>query len=236
MVRNRVPSWLVGLLMLAINTVCASGDEKLRVVTSTTDLASLVQKIGGDRVAVTSLSHGYQDPHFAPVNARSLLNLNRADLFLVIGLQMELAWLGEGLSELSPIAQCRNPRIQSGSLGYFDVSPYVQVVERPDEITRAQGILYPSVRSNRYQGYPTDTHTSALSREMKRQIVRVILVEPCYEFRNPGRIATDTGARVLVVPGSVGGVEKATDYFSLLEYDIESLVTSFQLLSGGHHR
>jgi len=53
---------------------------------------------------------------------------------------MELAWLGEGLSELSPIAQCRNPRIQSGSLGYFDVSPYVQVVERPDEITRAQGI------------------------------------------------------------------------------------------------
>jgi len=49
----------------------------------------------------------------------------------------------------------------------------------------------------------------------------VILVEPSYEFKNPERIATDTGARVLVVPGSVGGVEKATDYFSLLEYDIE---------------
>ena len=64
----------------------------------------------------------------------------------------------------------------------------------------------------------------------------MILVEPSYEFKNPERIATDTGARVLVVPGSVGGVEKATDYFSLLEYDIESLVTGFQLLSGGHHR
>jgi len=83
---------------------------------------------------------------------------------------------------------------------------------------------------------PNDTHTSALIREMKRQKVRVILVEPCYEFKNPERIATDTGARVLVVPGSVGGVGKATDYFSLLEYDIESLVTVFQLLSGGHHR
>lgn len=140
MVRNRVPSWLVGLLTLAMNTVCASGDKKLRVVTSTTDLASLLQKIGGDRVAVTSLSRGYQDPHFAPVNARSLLKLNRAHLFLVTGLQMEIAWLGEGLGELSPIAQCRNPRIQFGSLGYFDISPYVQVVERADEITRAQGI------------------------------------------------------------------------------------------------
>jgi ABC-type Zn uptake system ZnuABC Zn-binding protein ZnuA len=48
------------------------------------DLASLVQKIGGDRVAVTSLSRGHQDPHFAPVNGRFLLKLNRVDLFLVI--------------------------------------------------------------------------------------------------------------------------------------------------------
>src|SRR6476646_3210397 len=118
MVRKSLPSWLVALFTVALNIVCARGDERLHVVTSTTDLASLVQKIGGNRVAVTSLSRGYQDPHFVPVNARSLLNLNRADLFLVIGLQMELAWLGEGLSELSPIAQCRNPRIQSGSLRY----------------------------------------------------------------------------------------------------------------------
>ena len=89
--RNPVPSWLVALLTLAMNTAGASGDEKLCVVTSTTDLASLVQKIGGNLVAVTSLSRGYQDPHFTPVNARSLLNLNRADLFLVIGLQLEIA-------------------------------------------------------------------------------------------------------------------------------------------------
>jgi len=75
---------------------------------------------------------------------------------------------------------------------------------------------------------PNDTYTRALIREMKRQNVGVILVEPSYEFRNPEIIATDTGARVLVVPSSVGGVEKATDYFSLLEYDIESLVKGSQ--------
>ena len=75
---------------------------------------------------------------------------------------------------------------------------------------------------------PDDDHTDELVREMKRENVRVILVEPSYKLTNPKRIAAETGARVLVVPGSVGGVTQASDYFSLIEYNVASLIKAFQ--------
>jgi ABC-type Zn uptake system ZnuABC Zn-binding protein ZnuA len=53
----------------------ASEAEELRVVTSTTDLASLVQKVGCDLVDVTRLARGYQHPHFVPGSALALLKL-----------------------------------------------------------------------------------------------------------------------------------------------------------------
>jgi ABC-type Zn uptake system ZnuABC Zn-binding protein ZnuA len=75
---------------------------------------------------------------------------------------------------------------------------------------------------------PDDEHTDVLEREMKRQNVRVILIEPCYKGASAKRIAAHTGAEVLLVPGSVGGVPQATDYFSLIEYNINSLIKAFR--------
>ena len=63
---------------------------------------------------------------------------------------------------------------------------------------------------------------------MKRENVRVILVEPSYKTTNPRKIAAETGARVLIMPASVGGVAQASDYFSLIEYDISTLIKAFQ--------
>jgi ABC-type Zn uptake system ZnuABC Zn-binding protein ZnuA len=75
---------------------------------------------------------------------------------------------------------------------------------------------------------PDDEHTDKLIREMKRQNVRVILVEPCYKLKTAQRVAAETGAKVLVVPGSVGGVSQAVDYLSLIEYIVDSLVKAFR--------
>ena len=75
---------------------------------------------------------------------------------------------------------------------------------------------------------PDEDHTDALVREMKRQNVHVILVEPAYKPKDPRRIADEAGAKVLVMPASVGGVAQVTDYFSLIEYDIASLIKAFQ--------
>ncbi|MCC7415768.1 MAG: zinc ABC transporter substrate-binding protein [Acidobacteria bacterium] len=67
---------------------------------------------------------------------------------------------------------------------------------------------------------PTPQHTLDLINEMKRQGIKLILVEPYFDLKTPNAIARETGAQVLVMPPSVGGVEEAADYFKLFDYDV----------------
>jgi ABC-type Zn uptake system ZnuABC Zn-binding protein ZnuA len=71
---------------------------------------------------------------------------------------------------------------------------------------------------------PTPSHTVALIGEMKRQNVKLILVEPYFDVKTPQAVARQTGAEVLVMPPSVGGVKEATDYIKLFDYNVNLLV------------
>ena len=70
----------------------ALADERLPVVTTTADLKSLVEAVGGDRVEVESLSAPEQDPHSVEVKPGQLARLRRAKLLVRIGLDHE-PWL-----------------------------------------------------------------------------------------------------------------------------------------------
>jgi zinc/manganese transport system substrate-binding protein len=75
---------------------------------------------------------------------------------------------------------------------------------------------------------PTPSHTVALVAEMKRQGVKVILVEPYFDVKTPEAVGRQTGAEVLVMPPSVGGVKEASDYIKLFDYDVNLLATAFK--------
>ena len=75
---------------------------------------------------------------------------------------------------------------------------------------------------------PSPGHTLELQQEMKRQNVKIILVEPYFDLKTPNAIARGTGARVLVMPPSVGGVKEVTDYFQLFDYDVNLLVNAIK--------
>jgi ABC-type Zn uptake system ZnuABC Zn-binding protein ZnuA len=112
--------------------------QKLKVVTTLSDLASLTQEVGGDRVEATSIARGYQDPHFVEPKPSFLLLLRNADLLEVIGLELEIGWLPPLLD------QSRNPRIQVGSKGYLDVSNGVEILDRPTaSVNRSMGDVHP---------------------------------------------------------------------------------------------
>jgi zinc/manganese transport system substrate-binding protein len=112
--------------------------QTLTVVTTTEDLAALTHEVGGDRVKVESMARGYQDAHFVEAKPSFLLKLQRADLLVLVGLQLEIAWLPP------LITQSRNPRIQVGAPGYLNVSQFVEVLEIPaGEVTRAMGDVHP---------------------------------------------------------------------------------------------
>jgi zinc/manganese transport system substrate-binding protein len=75
---------------------------------------------------------------------------------------------------------------------------------------------------------PTPQHTLDLMNEIKRQNVKIILVEPYFDLKTPNAIGRDTGAHVLVMPPSVGGVKEVTDYFTLFDYDIKLFVDAMK--------
>lgn len=75
---------------------------------------------------------------------------------------------------------------------------------------------------------PTPQHTLELINMMKRENVKVIMVEPYFDLKTPNSIAAATGGKVIVMLPSVGGEEQVRDYFKLFDYDIGLLTNAFK--------
>jgi zinc/manganese transport system substrate-binding protein len=299
----RVIHTAFAVLALAISAASASAQGKLNVVTTTEDLAAIAREVGGDRVTVESIARGYQDPHFVEAKPSFILKLQKADLLIVVGRDLEIGWLPP------LVQQSRNRKVQPGEDGYLDASMRARILDIPTgQITRAMGDVHPqgnphywldpengklvartiadklsqlrpnerayfeqrfsdfSARVTEAQkrwaammalykgtkvvtyhrsfsnfaerfgldviGYveprpgipPTPQHTLDLMTEMKRQNVKLVLVEPYFDLKTPNAIGRDTGAQVLVMPPSVGGVKETGDYLKLFDYDINLLI------------
>ena len=63
---------------------------KVRIVSSTTDIADIVKIIGGDHVTVTSISRGNQDPHYVEILPSYMLKVRKADIYFMVGMELDL--------------------------------------------------------------------------------------------------------------------------------------------------
>jgi zinc/manganese transport system substrate-binding protein len=295
------------LLLLLSASQSARAAGKLNIVTATTDLAALVTEVGGDRVNVLSIAKGYQDPHFVEAKPSFLLNLRKADLLVVVGLQLEIGWLPP------LITQSGNPRIQPAAPGYFDSSRFAEILEIPTAaVNRAMGDVHPMgnphywldpqnglrvagglaqklaelspgdgpyfqqrledfrkrlktaeqrwddqmkpFRGRKVVTYhrswpnfvkrfglqvleyveprpgipPSPGHVVELISLMKREGVKLILVEPYFDLKTPQSVARETGGQVVVLLPSVGGDKETGDYIQLFDHDVSVLVKAFQ--------
>ena len=75
---------------------------------------------------------------------------------------------------------------------------------------------------------PSPSHTLELIQEMKRQQVKVIMIEPYFDRKTPDAIARETGAQVIVLAPSVGGDKDVTDYFKLFDHDVNLVVNAIK--------
>jgi zinc/manganese transport system substrate-binding protein len=299
----------LALMVFLIGAGAAHAASKLNVVTATEDLAALSREVGGDHIGVDSIAKGYQDPHFVEPKPSFLLKLQKADLLVVVGLQLEIGWL-------PPLqTQSRNSKIQVGAKGYLDASQFCKILEIPTgQITRAMGDVHPlgnphywldpengrriakgladkfsemqpadaSYFQQRYADFdkrlsaaekgwdakmapyrgrkivtyhrswpnfcdrygldvvdyveprpgipPTPSHTLELINTMKRQNIKLILVEPYFDLRTPNSVASAVGGEVVQIMPSVGGVKEITNYFQLFDYDINLIANAFNKL------
>ena len=120
--------------------VAAAGraQGKLNVVTTTEDLASIAREVAGDRATIEAIARGYQDPHFVEAKPSFILRLQRADLLVVVGRELEAGWLPP------LVQQSRNARIQPGAPAYLDASLQARILDIPQEqFTRAMGDVHP---------------------------------------------------------------------------------------------
>jgi zinc/manganese transport system substrate-binding protein len=75
---------------------------------------------------------------------------------------------------------------------------------------------------------PTPTHTFDLTNMMKRDNVKIIMVEPYFDRKTPDKVASDSGGVVVEYLPSVGGAKDVDTYFQLFDYDIALLTKAFQ--------
>ncbi len=125
------------LFGLGLICVAAAAQARLTVLATTEDLATLARTVGGTHIEVTSLTRGTQDAHFVEAKPSMIRQLARADLFLVVGADLEIGWL-------QPLLEtARNVRVQPGTPGYLDLSTSVVLLDKPTgPVSRAQGDVH----------------------------------------------------------------------------------------------
>src|SRR5207237_9363231 len=135
MIMRRFVLVLLAVAMLVPADVGAA--KKIRVVTTIPDLADMTRQVAGDLADVTSLATGVEDVHAVPMKPSFAVTLNRTDVVILMGLEMEHAFL-PALLEAS-----RNPKIQRDQPAYIDCSVYVRPLEMPTRLDRSLGDIHP---------------------------------------------------------------------------------------------
>ena len=129
-------SKLILFLILSLGILSVANAGTIKVVTTTTDLKSITELIGGDKVSVSSIATGYQNPHFVDPKPSYIISLSKADMFVTVGLDLEIGWSPQLL------ASSRNTKIQKGAEGYVDASVGVGLLQVPTSANRAEGDIH----------------------------------------------------------------------------------------------
>jgi zinc/manganese transport system substrate-binding protein len=111
--------------------------QQIRVVTTTPELADMTKQIGKELVDVESLTRGVEFMHAVPVKPSFVPKLNRADILVEMGLDLEISWL-PALLEVA-----NNTKILSGQAGNIDCSVGINVLEVPRTVDRSEGDVHP---------------------------------------------------------------------------------------------
>jgi len=280
--------------------------KKLNIVTTTPDLASLAEEIGGDFVKVTSIAMPTEDPHFVDARPSFMVKMNKADVFIEAGLQLEIGWLN------TLLMGARNRKILPGKQGNILASTGIRPLQVPENTARSGGDLHSVgnphftidplngkivarnicdrlclidkkncdyyknnlkefnskidkklkewqemlepfrgtkvVTYHRTYPYflrrfnlnvvntlepkpgiaPSPHHINELIPMMKREGVKLILIEPYRERRTPELVANKTGAKVMILPIMPGGRKETEGYISLFDYNIKKIVLALK--------
>ncbi|MCA9392899.1 MAG: zinc ABC transporter substrate-binding protein [Candidatus Omnitrophica bacterium] len=126
---------LLTVLLLSA-TVAPANADTINVLTTTADLKAVVEAVGGKHVKVDTLGLGNQNYHFLQAKPSYMIKARRADLFVRVGLDLEIGY------ESLILEGSRNPDIQVGRPGHLDASEGIAALEIPDHVDRSMGDIH----------------------------------------------------------------------------------------------
>ena len=97
---------------------------------------ALVKEIGGDKVSIYTATTGAQDPHQIQARPSLIAKARAADITVCSGAELEIGWL--------PMVeqQAANTKILAGTSGAFEAASFVQLLEIPARLDRAEGDVH----------------------------------------------------------------------------------------------
>ncbi len=129
--------WLSTILFFIIILFPALAFADLKVVATLPTLGALAREIGGSDVSVETLANNAEDPHYVSPRPDFVLKLNKADLLIYNGMELEIGWL-------PPIQKnARNPKVLESGNGVLDASKFIHPLHVPTgKIDRSQGDIH----------------------------------------------------------------------------------------------
>lgn len=301
------PLILLCLTALALLATTLSAQAELNVVATLPDYGAIAQAVGGNKVKVTSLVKGTEDPHFVDARPSFIRVLNQADVLIEGGAELEIGWLPPLVNS------ARNAKILSDAPGHVILSRGIRLLDVPaGPVDRSMGDVHPlgnphyasdpangkimaatiaaafskldSANAAFYEANlkkfsdrleakladwskamepfrgtkvityhksfdylldrfglvlggtvepkpgiePSPTHINTLIPRAKADGVKLVIIEPNRPRKTPAYVANSIGAKLLLLPESVGGHEKVKDYFDLFDYDVGQIVAALK--------
>ena len=124
------------LLLLVLFLCVVPAHAELQIFACEPEWSALAQELGGDRVSIYVATNALQDPHQVQAKPSLLAQARRAQLVVCTGAELEIGWL--------PIVlrQSGNSTVQPGKPGYFEAGGFVQKLEVPTRLDRAEGDVH----------------------------------------------------------------------------------------------
>lgn len=125
----------VALLLVGVITSLAAGESQLRIVCSFSDYAAIAKQIAKEKAVIDNISQGESDPHFIPPKPSYAMMLNKADMWITTGMDLE-QWSATLLDK------SRNKEIMDGAIGFVSASHGVNVLDKVDKADRSEGDVH----------------------------------------------------------------------------------------------
>ncbi|HKB83949.1 MAG TPA: zinc ABC transporter substrate-binding protein [Burkholderiales bacterium] len=129
--------WTTFAGAMALCAVCSPAFAAVNIFACLPEWAALATELGGNKVSVYQASNALQDPHRIEARPSLVAHMRSADLAICTGAELEIGWLPVLLQTAG------NQKVQPGQPGFIAAADFVERLEVPTRLDRADGDVHP---------------------------------------------------------------------------------------------